>query len=80
MGTSFEMFRGHCVRKHHNWQHCFIPTVGVEEAHPDKDDNTLPSVSTSDIATHGVLNNYNSGDQDDNKVTSIFKPGARLVS
>ena len=63
-GTSFETFRGHCARKHHNWQHCFIPTVGVEEAHPDKDDDTLPSVNTSNIGTHGVSNNYNSGDQD----------------
>ena len=29
-----------------------------------QDDDTLPSVNTSNIATHGVSNNYNSGDQD----------------
>ena len=64
VGTSFETFRGHCARKHHNWQHCFFPTVGVEEVRPNIDGYTLSSVNTSDIAIHEVSNNYSSTDQD----------------
>ena len=36
-GASFDAFGGHCTRKHHNWQHCFIPTIGVEEVGSEND-------------------------------------------
>jgi len=26
-GNTFETFRSHCVRKHHGWQHEFVPTL-----------------------------------------------------
>ena len=62
-GASFEMFRGHCARKHHNWQHCFIPTVSVlsesdiDGDTPSTDDSNAPNL-TPEVST------YNSVDQD----------------
>lgn len=72
-GASFDAFRGHCTRKHHNWQHCFIPTIGVEEVGPDSDvlgpDSDGCTLSRSDtsargIATCAVSDDCSSTDQD----------------
>ena len=66
-GASFDAFRGHCTRKHYNWQHGFIPTIGVEVVGPDINCCTLSSdtsTSARDVVTLAVSDDCNSTDQD----------------
>ena len=45
-GAFFETFRGHCARKHHNWQHCFIVGVLSESGDtPSTDDSNAPNLT-----------------------------------
>ena len=72
-GASFDAFCGHCTRKHHNWQNCFIPTIGVEEVGPGIDSVgpdihgctlSCSDTSTGGIETGGVSDDCSSTDQD----------------
>ena len=60
-GASFETFRGHCARKYHNWQHCFIPTVGVLSESDIDGDTPSTDDSNAENLTPGV-STYNSVD------------------
>lgn len=44
-GTSFDAFRGHCARKHHNWQVDFTPT---SEPAGEEEDSYVLSGCTAD--------------------------------
>lgn len=53
-GATFDAFRGHCTRKHHNWQNCIIPEIGMEEVWPDIHDCTQLPCSDTETGTGGI--------------------------
>ena len=36
-GFTYDTFRGHCARKHHNWQHGFTPNLPIHNTVSDSD-------------------------------------------
>lgn len=64
-GASYDAFRGHCTRKHHNWKNCFIPTIDVEEVWPgDHSGGSSSDASTEGVEAGGVFEDCSSTDQD----------------
>lgn len=83
-GATFDTFRGHCTRKHHNWQHCFVPTTGEEEADPDISgytsgytEDTAESVAMHDVvsADHDCNTTEQMDTNDFSEVDSLYNDG-----
>ena len=61
-GSTFETFRSHCIRKHHDWQHGFIPNLELIQDQED-DDVSTSSVVPVEVPVHvtvrdGTLHDY----------------------
>lgn len=69
-GSSFDAFRGHCTRKHHNWQHGFTPNSEVipilDEEDPVVDSTRSACLSNAEVneTDSATLHDYESPQED----------------
>lgn len=52
--ATYEAFRDHCTRYHHNWRQKLIPTVGVEELTGDTTGAVAEATTDSSIEDHDM--------------------------
>lgn len=63
-GTSFDAFRGHCTRKHHNWQHGFTPNLEPAVEHVVSAGRAITSIREVSEADSDTANDYESTQED----------------